>query len=179
MLQLTIPETEFWDEATQEFITVKSQTIQLEHSLISLQRWESKWKKAFLSNQDKTYEETMDYIRCMTITPNVNPMVYRCFTSQQLKEINEYIADPMTATIIVDREAKSGKKIITAELIYYWMISFNIPFECRKWHLGQLLTLIRVIDIESRPKKNRPKKDVLAEYKAINEARRRELGTKG
>lgn len=179
MLQLTIRETELWDESKQEFIFVKGQTIQLEHSLISLQRWESKWKKAFLSKQEKTFEETMDYIRCMTITQNVDPMVYKCLTPEQMNEINSYISATMTATVIVDREKSTSNKVITAELIYYWMISFNIPFECRKWHLDQLLTLIRVFDVENRPKKKRPQRDVLSEYRAINEARRRELGTKG
>lgn len=180
MLQLTIKGIELWNERTEEFIQIEGRTIQLEHSLISLQKWESKWKKSFLSNNEKTTEEMIDYVRCMTITPNVNPIIYACLTEEQWEEINSYIADTMTATTIVDMEPKTGKKnVITAEIIYYWMISFGIPFECRKWHLSQLLTLIQVFSVKNRPKKKRSQKDVLAEYKAINEQRRKELGTKG
>ena len=180
MLQLTIPEGQLWDEASEQFIYIKETTIQLEHSLISLHKWESRWKKAFLSKEDRTFEETIDYIKCMTTTQNVNPLVYIFFKNEQIEQVNKYIADPMTATHVKkSKTVTTSRQIVTAELIYYWMILYNIPFECRKWHLNQLLTLIDVCNAESAPKKKRNSKDVANEYRALNAARKKQLGTKG
>ncbi|MGB4293547.1 MAG: hypothetical protein WBJ37_11785, partial [Bacteroidales bacterium] len=148
MLQITIPAVELWDERKQEFVTTKEQTLQLEHSLVSISKWESKWCKPFLSKQEKTSEETLDYIKCMTITQNVDPEVYNYLTNKNIEEINNYINAPMTATYFSDEKtSKTSREQVTAELIYYWMIALNIPFECQKWHLNRLLTLIKVCSI--------------------------------
>jgi len=180
MLQITIPAGERWDEGKQEFIQVKGHTLQLEHSLISLSKWESKWCKAFLSNKDKTYEETMDYIKCMTITPNVDPDIYNYLTSDNINQINEYIGAPMTATYFSeDKSRKAGREVVTAELIYYWMISLNIPFECQKWHLNRLLALIRVCNIKNQPPKKMSKREIMSRNAALNAARRSQMGTTG
>ena len=180
MLQITIPAGERWDEGKQEFIQVKGHTLQLEHSLISLSKWESKWCKAFLSNKDKTYEETMDYIKCMTITPNVDPDVYNYLTSDNINQINEYIGAPMTAIYFSeDKSRKAGREVVTAELIYYWMISLNIPFECQKWHLNRLLALIRVCNIKNQPPKKMSKREIMSRNAALNAARRSQMGTTG
>ena len=180
MLQITIPAGERWDEGKQEFIQVKGHTLQLEHSLISLSKWESKWCKAFLSNKDKTYEETMDYIKCMTIMPNVDPDVYNYLTSDNINQINEYIGAPMTATYFSeDKSRKAGHDVVTAELIYYWMISLNIPFECQKWHLNRLLALIRVCNIKNQPPKKMSKREIMSRNAALNAARRSQMGTTG
>ena len=180
MLQITIPAGERWDEGKQELIQVKGHTLQLEHSLISLSKWESKWCKAFLSNKDKTYEETMDYIKCMTITPNVDPDIYNYLTSDNINQINEYIGAPMTATYFSeDKSRKAGREVVTAELIYYWMISLNIPFECQKWHLNRLLALIRVCNIKNQPPKKMSKREIMSRNAALNAARRSQMGTTG
>ena len=180
MLQITIPAGERWDEGKQEFIQVKGHTLQLEHSLISLSKWESKWCKAFLSNKDKTYEETMDYIKCMTITPNVDPDIYNYLTSDNINQINEYIGAPMTAAYFSeDKSRKAGREVVTAELIYYWMISLNIPFECQKWHLNRLLALIRVCNIKNQPPKKMSKREIMSRNAALNAARRSQMGTTG
>lgn len=180
MLQITIPAVELFDEYRNEFISTKEQTLQLEHSLVSLDKWESKWCKPFLSNQDKTPEELLDYIKCMTITQNVDPNVYQFLTDDNLREINSYIEAPMTATTFSDdKNAKKNREIITAELIYYWMIALNIPFECRKWHLNKLLTLVKVCNIKNQPPKKTSKKDLLARNAALNAARRKQLNTSG
>lgn len=180
MLQVTIPdrqEIEAWDEATNTFVTipfVKGATLQLEHSLISLSKWESKWCKSFLTKEEKTYEETVDYIKCMTLTQNVRPEVYEILTADNIKEINEYIGAKMTATTF--REEKGGKpnrERITSELIYYWMIALNIPFECQKWHLNRLLTLIRVCNVKNAPPKKQSKSDLYKHHAAVNAARRK------
>ena len=180
MLQIFIPESEYFDEVNNEFVTVKAQTLQLEHSLISLSKWEAKWCKPFLSKQDKTYEETIDYIRCMTIQPNVDPAVYTRLTKQQIKEINDYITAPMTATFFTDKQQgnRSGEQV-TNELIYYWMISAQIPFKCETWHLNRLLTLIRVCGAKNQPPKKMSKKATASQFAALNAARRQQLGTKG
>ena len=145
MLTITIPATEEFDEVKGEFVYTKEQTLQLEHSLISISKWESKWCKPFLAKGDKTFEETIDYIKCMTLNKNVDDEVYRCLTSDNVAAINEYIGAPMTATTFSGNEhGKKNGEQITSELVYYWMVALNIPFECEKWHINRLLTLIRV-----------------------------------
>lgn len=180
MLEIVIPETEQWDEVNQEFITSNRQILRLEHSLVSLSKWESKWKKPFLSNKEKTYEETIDYIKCMTLTQNVNDTVYNLLDKDNIEKINKYIGDPMTATTFKeDPNKKGGREIITSELIYYWMISLNIPFECQKWHLNRLLTLIKVCGIKNQPPKKMSKKDVMSRNAALNSARRKQMNSRG
>lgn len=185
MIQITIPKIELYDEKTElfEYPVEKPITLQLEHSLISIQKWESKWHKPFLSEGKKTTEETLDYIRCMTLTPNVDPNVYKYIPETEMKRVSEYIDNPMTATWFGSNNQPGSsspkKEIITAEVIYYWMISFNIPTEYRKWHLNQLITLIRVLSAKNAPKKKRSQKDILAENKRINAARRAKLKSKG
>ena len=180
MLRITIPAVEQWDERKQEFVITKEQTLQLEHSLVSLSKWESKWCKPFLTKQEKTFEETLDYIKCMTITQNVNPEVYNYLTNKNIEEINNYINAPMTATYFSDDKiAKTSREQITAELIYYWMIALNIPFECQKWHLNRLLTLIKVCNIKNQPPKKRSRKEIMSRNAALNAARRKRLNTRG
>lgn len=180
MLRITIPATEYWDEQKEEFVSKSEQTLQLEHSLVSLSKWESKWCKPFLSKRDKTREEILDYIKCMTITQNVDPDVYNRLTNNNFQEINAYIEAPMTATTFSDDKNKnSSREIITAEIIYYWMIAHNIPPEYQKWHLNRLLTLIKVCNIKSQPPKKMSKRDTLKSNSAINAARRKRLNTRG
>lgn len=180
MLRIIIPAVEQWDETKQEFISTKEQTLSLEHSLVSLSKWESKWCKAFLTKQEKTIEETLDYINFMTLTQNVDPEVYKYLTNGNIDEINRYIEAPMTATYFSeDKTGKTSREQITAELIYYWMISLNIPFECQKWHLNRLLNLIKVCNIKNQPPKKRSKKDIMNRNAALNEARRKQLNTRG
>ena len=181
MLRLTIPLTpEEWDEEKEEFIPSKVTTLQLEHSLVSISKWESKWHKAFLSNKDMTDEETLDYIKCMTLTQNVNPDVYEHLTADNILEIQEYIKNPMTATVFSDRKAgKPSREIITSELIYYWMSALQIPFECQKWHINRLLTLIRIHNIKNSPPKKRGERETARSYAAMNAARRKQLNTRG
>lgn len=180
MLPIHIPATEQWDETKQEFVSTKAITLQLEHSLVSLQKWESKWHKAFLSKKEKTAEETIDYIKCMTITQNVSDDVYSCLTQENINEINAYIENPMTATYFSDQDNnKTNRETITAELIYYWMIALQIPIECKKWHLNQLLTLIRVCNIKNQPPKKMSRREIMSRNAALNAARRKQMNTKG
>lgn len=182
MLQIDIPiSPEGWDEEKQEFVEPKYKSLQLEHSLVSLSKWESKWHKSFLSHSDKTEEETLDYIKCMTVTTNVDPDVYNHITREQIQKINEYITDPMTATCFSEKEQKGklNNDVITSELVYYWMIALNIPFECQKWHLNRLITLIRVCNIKNQPPKKMSKNAVRSRNAALNAARRQRLNSKG
>ena len=180
MLEITIPAVEKWDELNQEFIYTKAQTLRLEHSLVSLSKWESKWNKPFLSKQDKTQEEILDYIKCMTTTQNVDPDIYKCLTIDNMMEIKNYIEAPMTATTFTkDKNGKANREIVTSELIYYWMIALNIPFECQKWHLNRLLTLVQVCNIKNQPPKKMSKKEIMSRNAALNAARRQQLNTKG
>lgn len=179
MLIITIPESEYYDESNEEFIIYKEQVLQLEHSLVSISKWESKWCKPFLSRDDKPAEEIIDYVRCMTITQNVAPDVYYRLTENNLTEINKYIDSPMTATTFHDDSRGGNRDIITSEIIYYWMVTFNIPFECQKWHLNRLLTLIRVCNIKSNPPKKMSKNEILRRNRELNEARKQSLKTRG
>lgn len=178
MLNIVVPDQEFFDEETQEFFTLKGQTLQLEHSLVSLSKWESKWNKPFLSKTEKTLKETIDYIKCMTITQNVKPYIYDMLTNENILDINKYIDSPMTATTFNVHNTPS-REIVTSEIIYYWMISLNIPLECQKWHLNRLLTLIRVCNLKNAPSKKMSKKEIMSRNAALNAARRKKLNTKG
>ena len=178
MLQITIPANEFWDEETETFLNTKEQTLVLEHSLVSLSKWESKWCKPFISNRN-TIEETIDYIRCMTINQDVDPIVYTSLTDEHLRQVDEYIGAKMTATWFTGQtKGKSSSEQVTSEIIYYWMISLNIPFECQYWHLNRLLTLIRVCNEKNQPSKKMSKRDTLNQYRALNAARRRKPSTR-
>lgn len=180
MLQIKIPASELWDEKKQEFIHTKEQTLQLEHSLVSLSKWESKWNKAFLTKEEKSYEETIDYIKCMTLNKNVDPDVYQYLSNASIQQINEYISAPMTATYFSDdKNGRPSRETVTAELIYYWMIALNIPFECQKWHLNRLLTLIKVCNVKNQPPKKRSKRELMSRNAALNAERRKRLGTRG
>jgi len=180
MLELTIPEIDLYDDKTQTFIHYDSVDVQLEHSLLSISKWESKWHKVFLSKDAKTEEETIDYIRCMLLTPNIDPEMLKYLPLEAAKKINEYIEDPMTATWFSDKGKQGGsREIITSELIYYWMISLQIPFECENWHLNRLLTLIHVCDVKNSPKKKMSKADLMRRNTALNNARRAKYNTKG
>lgn len=160
MLELTIAGTDLWDPVTERFLTVKPQTIALEHSLLSLSKWESKWHKPFLGDEDLTNDEIIDYIRCMTITRNVDPLVYSCLTESQYKQIEDYIQDSHTATWFGNNSNRqTDKTVITAERIYHLMFAYGIHKDCEKWHLNRLLTQIRVEYEESKPPKKRSKAD--------------------
>lgn len=181
MLLIEVPiAPEGWDEAKQEFVEAKTVTLQLEHSLVSLSKWESKWCKAFLTKHEKTPEETLDYVKCMTITKNVDPDVYNHLTNENIKQVNEYIEAPMTATYFSEQKTGGGsREVITAELIYYWMVALQIPFECQKWHLNRLLTLVRVCNIKNQPPKKMGKRDLISRNASLNAARRKQFNSRG
>ena len=180
MFHAIIPASEQWDEAKQEFVYVKEQKLQLEHSLVSLSKWESKWCKPFLSKEDKSIEETLDYIRCMTITQNVDPNVYNYIPDSVIKDIVDYIDSQMTATRFSGKEKdENNGEQVTAETIYYWMIALNIPSEYQKWHLNKLLTLIRVCSIKNQQPKKMTNRQILSNNTSLNASRRKMLNTKG
>ena len=180
MLSITIPGIELWDEHKQEFAYESEQILELEHTLVSVSKWESKWHKSFFSRQEKTYEEVMDYIKCMTITPNISPDVYNRLTQVNMDDIQKYIEDPMSATTFrEDKNKKTSRETITSELVYYWMIALNIPIEFQHWHLNRLMTLIRVCEIKNAPPKKMSKRDIMSRNAALNEARRKQLNTSG
>ena len=186
MLRITVPAREFFDEERQEFVEVKEHTLTMEHSLISISKWEAKWKKPYFQNDKehpRTVEETIDYLRCMTITPsNVDSIVYRAMTKENIEAISDYINDSMTATTITRNVTSSHarKQVVTSELIYYWMIAQNVPTEYEKWHINRLLTLIEVCSIKNDPKPKKMNRAAIArQNKALNAARRAKYGTKG
>lgn len=180
MLQVIVPAAEYFDEKTGEFHSIRETTLQLEHSLVSLAKWESKWGKPFLSQEEKSAEECVDYVRCMTLTQHVDPLVYRFLTPNNFSQINAYIDSPMTATTFSEHQNKQfNRDVITAEIIYYWMVALNIPFECQKWHLNRLITLVRVCNIKNSPSKKMSKREVTERNRALNEARRKKMNSRG
>ena len=180
MLILKIPEQEYFNNITGEFVNCRACTLKLEHSLVSISKWESKWKKPFLTADEKTPAEFIDYIRCMTINQDVPDEVYGLLGHDNVKKIEEYIMDPATATTVTDRRKGSGRhtEIPTSELIYYWMVSNGIPFECEKWRLNRLITLIKVCNAKGNPQQM-SKQEILAMNAALNKSRRAASGSQG
>lgn len=171
MLKITIPEQEGWNAQTKRFVKYGPYKLTLEHSLVSVSKWESRWHKAFYSKTQKTEEETLDYIRCMTLTQNVDDTVFFALTDKNISEIKEYIEDPMTASSVKDtsKNKSSSGEIITSELIYSWMINFGIPFECQKWHLNRLLMLIKILNAKNKDPKKMTHKDIYNQQKSVSE----------
>lgn len=179
MLELTLPRRTFFNESTNEFIELKETKLKLEHSLISLSKWESKIKKPFLSDKKHTKSEMFYYIECMSLDSNIDSMVYSTIPDDLYNVITDYINDSMTATTITDNDDSLNRDIITSEVIYYWMVELGIPFECQKWHLNRLLTLIRVCSVMKGPQKKMSKREILERNRKLNEERKRKYKTKG
>jgi len=180
MLQIVIPEREYFDQMKQEFVYLKEQKLTLEHSLISISKWESKWKKPFLDKADKTPEESADYIRCMIVGKEVDPRVLQFIPQETYRQINEYIADTMTATWFNEGKRRPGmNQVVTSELIYYWMIAFHVPPEYEKWHLNRLLTLIKVCELKNGPQKKMKRKEIYSRNAALNAARKKRIAENG
>lgn len=182
MIKVFVPGAELWDEEKEEFVTIQGQELTFEHSLVSLSKWESKHHKPYLKKDNNlTNEEALDYYRCMCLTKNVDPILFYCLTKENIEAIEKYVEDPCTATTFSEsnNNGPKSREIITAEIIYYWMIALNIPLECQKWHLNKLLTLIRVCEIKNTPPKKRSKTDIMRRNTSLNAARRRRLHSRG
>ena len=182
MLTIIVPETESFDPVTERFIYTKEQKLTLEHSLLSIAKWEAKWKKVFFSRDEKdkkTREESRDYIKCMTITQNVDPNVYLALTEQNYKDILEYMQDPMTATWFKSNNKPPSREVITAEVVYYYMVALQIPFSCEKWHFNRLMTLVRVCNEKNKPPKMMKTSAIMSRNHALNLARRKQWNTTG
>lgn len=180
MLTIVVPGVEMYDEKTEEFVSIDDVVLDLEHSLVSLSKWESIYEKPFLGRDNKTTEEVFHYIKLMTLTPDVPDTVFDKLTEGNIADINNYIEARMSATWFSDATAAPATRdVITAELIYYWMITFQIPFECERWHLNRLFTLIRVCNIKQSKPKKMSRSEIAARNRELNAQRKAQLGTKG
>lgn len=180
MLPIHIPKTRLWDNGKEEFIYVEETTLELEHSLVSISKWESKWHKSFFDKRDKTYEETLHYIECMSIDPKVSPEVFLCLTDKHMEQIKDYIDNPMTASSVPeDKNSPVSKERITSELIYYWMISLQIPVEFEHWHINRLIMLIKICGVKNSAPKKTSMNERYNRHAAINAANRKRFNTKG
>ena len=180
MLKIIIPTREYFDQTTSEFITMSEVKIDMEHSLVSLSKWESEFEKPFLSKEDKTSEETLGYLRAMTLTPDIPSEVFRRIPPEVITQINEYIGAKMSATWFTETPgAARSREIITAEIIYYWMTALNIPFECETWNLNRLFTLVKVTNQKNSPAKKMGKSEQLAQQRRLNAERMAANGTSG
>ena len=186
MLTLEIGTTEFFDELTNKFSTIEGMFIDFEHSLASISEWESKWQKPFLGSEQKTGEQLLSYLKIMTLTPNVPDEVYNRLTPEHISKINAYINSPESATYFSEAETKHtspkrklGQPEVTSELVYYWMVAYNIPFEAQYWHFNRLMTLIRICNLKNEAQKNQDAKSMASQRRALNEARRKKHNTTG
>lgn len=182
MLTIIVPGVELYDEDKETFVTINDEVLTLEHSLVSLSKWESKFQKAFLGAAEKTTEEIISYIEAMITTENYSKNVIQRFSAENINEINAYIDSTQSATTFGTMPQKRGpSEIITSELIYYWMVAFNIPFECQHWHLNRLFALIRICNIKNNASngKKMSRSEVAERNRALNEKRRAEHGTTG
>lgn len=180
MLTVIVPGVDSFDEATEMFISSPEVTLELEHSLVSLSKWESLWEKPFLGRTAKTDEETLSYIEMMCRTPDVPPDVFHRLPQSVIQQINTYLNAKMTATWFYDDpNKKSNNEVITAEVLYSWMVQFGIPIDCDTWHLSRLLTLIRVRGEQMSPPKKMTQREILARNRRLNEQRRQQYQTAG
>lgn len=180
MLTIVVSGREMFDDSSGEFTTLGDVTLELEHSLVSLSKWESIFEKPFLTSSDKTTEEVIEYVKAMTLTPKIAPEVFLKLSEENFRTINEYIDAKMTATWFSEQPGvPQSRDIITAELIYYWMIAFQIPFECERWHLNRLFTLIRVCNVKQSKPKKMSRAEIAARNRELNAQRRAQLGTTG
>ena len=182
MIRILLPEKELYDEVNNKFVYLPSRELILEHSLVSISKWESKWHKSFLNADDKSFDEVMDYIKCMCVEELEDENDLYRLSEENVSDINAYIQDSMTATTFSDfsdNKNTKSREIITSEIIYYWMIANNIPFECQYWHLNKLLTLIKVCSIKNSPEKKMSTSEILSRNKALNAARRKKMNSKG
>ena len=178
MLTLIVKPMELYDEDSNTFTFTKECALSLEHSLVSISKWESIYCIPFLAKEKKTPAQTLDYIKCMTITKNVDPKVYSYLTNDNLEEVNSYIGHSATATKLKSSD-KVSNEIITSEKIYCLMIDYNIPFECQKWHLNRLITLLALCQHKNEPAKKVNQKELATQRRELNEQRRKASGTKG
>lgn len=187
MLSLFVDSIEFYDSDKNEFIYTKPQTIVMEHSLVAISKWESKFHKPFwnASGDSMTHEELIYYFMCMTITQNVDPILYNRFGKKQYEEIVNYMQDPMTATWFSGQNTSDGHKVpvrrktITSEVVYAIMVEYGIPFECQKWHVNRLFTLIKVLQEREKPASKYSPKETMAKYSSLNKQRRALMNSKG
>lgn len=181
MLVLDVKVTEYYDDSQEVFVPV-TMPIAFEHSLLSLSKWESKYEKPFLSeNHDKTEEEILDYLRMMAINPAVTDAHLANLSNKNITELQNYLGSKQTATWFSDRKKtqKAPPETPTAELIYYWMFSYQIPIECESWHINRLLTLIRVFGEKNQEPEKMSKSEMLARNRKLNAQRKAKMQTKG
>ena len=180
MLTIVVPGTELFDDSKQEFVSRDEFILKLEHSLVSLSKWESIYEKPFLQQAEKTVDEVLGYVKAMTLTREVPEAIFSRLSEENVKAINDYIDAKMTATWFSEAPgAPQSREIITSELIYYWMIAFQIPFECERWHLNRLFTLIRVCNIKNAKPKKMSRSEVAARNRELNAQRKAQFGTSG
>jgi hypothetical protein len=173
--------TTLWDEETETFVEHIVSSIDFEHSLASMSKWESKWEQAFLGRTEKTAEQVYDYLSMMCLTPGVTREQILGLSQENFTQINEYIESQQTATKFAEQPNRRGSgEQITSDLVYYWMVAFRIPWEAQYWHLNKLLALVRICNAKQSGKTQKvPRHDTAQRNRDLNAERRKKYGTSG
>lgn len=179
MLTLEVSPKEFYDSSNESFVDIPGCTVELEHSLVAISKWESKTHKPFLTNTEKSNDEVLYYIECMIVSKHTDLNFIKYLSQREIEQIQNYIQDPCTATTVNNGDSKPSRDVITSELIYYWLVAGQIPFECQYWHINRLFMLVNICGVKNQPPKKQNKKTTMARNKQLNDARRKAMGTTG
>lgn len=179
---------ELFDEETNTFLHPVGKKLHLEHSLLSISKWEAEWEIPFL-NTDKTSEQSLSYIKCCVLDDDFDELLLNTLSDKNILDFNAYLSKGMTAKKIIDLRSSlsqkrksrrpASQKALTSEDIYYSMIQFHVWKECEEWPLQRLLSLLQLCSLKSNSTGEMSKSDQAKFYREENARRKAKYHTNG